>query len=121
MAEDRPADSCAAGICVCSSVSVAGAASVADDAWQPRAGGSGGVAAGLRLWLCEEECRADPDGALCLYAEPAVSGLDDDCVRVCGRGVELDHPFCAGRFICRDLSAYNSFGRGLSAGALCGV
>ena len=47
-------------------------------------GAAGTVAARLCVWICEEGCGADHDRAVCAYAEPAVSGVDADCVRVCG-------------------------------------
>lgn len=56
MAEDCQAHSCAAGICLCRSVFMAGAAYLVDDAGEPATGGAGSVATGVRGWLCAEEC-----------------------------------------------------------------
>ena len=100
---------------------MAGAADVADDAGEPAAGGSRGVAARVCGRVCAQERRAYPDGTLRVYAQPAVSGVDDDCVRFRGGGVELGDSGGAGGFVCGDLSADDPVGGGVSAGALRGV
>src|SRR3981081_537327 len=100
MAEDRQAHSGAVGICVCGSVSMAGEADLADDAGEPSAGGAGRVAASVCGWLCAQERRDYEDRAVWVYAESAVSGLDDDCLWFCGGGVELADSGGAGDSVC---------------------
>src|SRR5436190_1134135 len=100
---------------------MARAADGQDDAAQSAARRAGGLVAGLCLGIRAKEHRVDPDGTLRLYAEPALSGLDDDCVRVCRRGGELDHSDYAGPAVRGDLSSNDTVGGTLSAGALCGL
>jgi hypothetical protein len=121
MAEDREEGSGSAGIRFCGCVFVAGAAFVGDDRVEFAAGCAGGLAAGVCGGLCAEEHGADADGAVWAYAESAVFGEHDDRFRVCMGSGELGDPGGAGGFVCSDLLAYDSRGRGLSAGEVCGV